>query len=281
MSFIFINQQNKLRNGWKILMFFISFVLAFVIVNAIFELFLPVIKFPLNFLIDESIVLFSALISTTAMMNFFEKKSLLDIGLALTSKTVYEILLGLILSFLMITIVVLPNAILGYYRYNFTLNQIYPQIFEAFLFFALVAFAEEILFRGYPFQRLIDGTNSIIATLLFSLIFSLVHIKNPNMNFIALFNIFLAGIWLSASYIKTHSLWLPISLHFSWNFFQGYFYSLPVSGTILIEPAFDVEISVENIISGGDFGPEGSLITSFVLIASTVFILKNKRLSNA
>ncbi|CUS88931.1 hypothetical protein JGI3_00839 [Candidatus Kryptobacter tengchongensis] len=281
MPSIFVNQQNKLRNGWKILIFFINFAIALIVVNFLFRLFLPILNLTSNLLIDELIVLVSAIISTFVMMNFFEKKNLFDIGLTYTSKSPHEILFGLILGFLMITIVVLPNAIFGYYKYNFTLNQIYPHFFEAVLFFVLVALAEEILFRGYPFQRLIDGTSPIIATLLFSLIFSLAHLQNPNMNFLALFNIFLAGVWLSASYIKTRSLWLPISLHFSWNFFQGYLYSLPVSGTILVEPAFDVEISAENIISGGNFGPEGSLITSLVLIIATIFILRNKRLSDA
>ncbi|MEN3037911.1 MAG: CPBP family intramembrane glutamic endopeptidase [Candidatus Kryptonium sp.] len=214
------------------------------------------------------------------MMKFLEKENLLNIGLRFKPGTTYEIVLGLILGFLMITAVVLPNIILGYYKFELTPNIIIPQIFEAMLFFTLVAFAEEILFRGYPFQRLIDGTNPTIATLIFSLFFSLAHFQNPNINIIAGVNIFLAGVWLSVSYIKTRSLWFPISLHFSWNFFQGYLYSLPVSGTILIEPIFDVEISTENLISGGDFGPEGSLITSLVLFISTIFIIKNPHLSS-
>ncbi|CUS88731.1 hypothetical protein JGI14_103321 [Candidatus Kryptonium thompsonii] len=213
-------------------------------------------------------------------MKFFEKKNFEDVGLRLRPNTIYEISFGLILGFIMITFVVVVNLTLGYYKYEFTLNQVYPQILKALSLFLLVAFFEEILFRGYPFQRLIDGTNPIIATLIFSLVFSLAHLQNPNVNLIALLNIFLAGVWLSTSYIKTRSLWLPISLHFSWNFFQGYFYSLPVSGSSLIEPIFNAKITSENIISGGKFGPEGSLITSLVLVASTIFITKNKRLSN-
>lgn len=243
------------------------------LINAVFA----ILHIPQEILISEFIFLVCVLIATFAMMHFLERKNLSEVGLKISEKTKYEITFGLILGFVMITIVVIPNALLGYYQYDFTPNQIYPQIFEAFLFFVLVAFAEEILFRGYPFQRLIEGTNPAIATLIFSLLFASAHSLNPNVNLIALTNIFLAGIWLSSAYIKTNSLWLPISLHFSWNFFQGYFYSLPVSGSTLIEPVFDVQINSENLLSGGDFGPEGSVLTSFVLIASTVFILKNKR----
>ncbi|MFN3135507.1 MAG: lysostaphin resistance A-like protein [Candidatus Kryptonium sp.] len=276
MKAIFLNKENKIRNGWKILIFFVNFIVLLLLLNLSFALFLPIT----DIFISELIALISVVISTFLMMKFFEKRNFEDVGLRLKPNAIYEISLGLILGFIMITSVVAVNLTLGYYKYELTLNQIYPQIFKAFLLFLMVALFEEILFRGYPFQRLIDGTSPIVATLIFSLIFSLAHLQNPNVNLIAVLNIFFAGIWLSASYIKTRSLWLPISLHFSWNFFQGYFYSLPVSGLTLIEPAFNVEISSENIISGGKFGPEGSVITSFVLVIATIFILKSKRLSS-
>lgn len=274
MSSIFLDQQNKLRNGWRILIFFIIFAFSITLINAVFA----ILHIPQEILISEFLFLICVLIATFIMMHFFEGKNLSEVGLKISEKTKYEITFGLIIGFVMITLVVIPNAIAGYYTYNFTPNQIYPQIFEALLFFVLVALAEEILFRGYPFQRLIDATNPAIATVVFSLLFASAHIFNPNVNLISLANIFLAGLWLSSAYIKANSLWLPISLHFSWNFFQGYLYSLPVSGSTLIEPVFDVQINSENLISGGDFGPEGSILTSFVLIASTIFILKNKRL---
>jgi len=276
MKTIFLNNDNNIRNGWKILIFFVNFIVLLLLLNSSLSLFLPIT----DIFIGELIALISVVISTFLMMKFFEKKNFEDVGLRLRPNTIYEISFGLILGFIMITFVVVVNLTLGYYKYEFTLNQVYPQILKALSLFLLVAFFEEILFRGYPFQRLIDGTNPIIATLIFSLVFSLAHLQNPNVNLIALLNIFLAGVWLSTSYIKTRSLWLPISLHFSWNFFQGYFYSLPVSGSSLIEPIFNAKITSENIISGGKFGPEGSLITSLVLVASTIFITKNKRLSN-
>lgn len=277
MRTIFLNKDNKIRNGWKILIFFAIFIVLLLLLNLSFALFLPIT----DIFIGELIALISVAISTFLMMKFLEKKNFEDVGLRLKPNVIYELSFGLSLGFIMITLVVVVNLIFGYYKYELTLNQIYPQILKALFLFLMVAFFEEILFRGYPFQRLIDGTSPIVATLIFSLIFSIAHLQNPNVNLIALLNIFLAGVWLSASYIKTRSLWLPISLHFSWNFFQGYFYSLPVSGSILVEPAFNVEISSENIISGGKFGPEGSVITSFVLIIATIFILKNKRLSDA
>ncbi len=276
MKTIFLNKDNNIRNGWKILIFFVNFIVLLLLLNLSLSSFLPIT----DIFIGELIALISVVISTFLMMKFFEKKNFEDVGLRLRPNTIYEISFGLILGFIMITFVVVANLTLGYYKYEFTLNQVYPQILKALSLFLMVAFFEEILFRGYPFQRLIDGTNPIVATLIFSFVFSLAHLQNPNVNLIALLNIFLAGVWLSTSYIKTHSLWLPISLHFSWNFFQGYFYSLPVSGSSLIEPIFNAKITSENIISGGKFGPEGSLITSLVLAASTIFIIKNKRLSN-
>lgn len=275
---IFLKNEGKLRNGWKILIFFLLFFATFMIIDFI-RSFLPTGDLSMEVIISEFVFLSSVAISTLIMMRVFEKSRFIEIGLKIRSKTTYEILIGLIIGFVMIAIVVIPNVILGYYEYDFTLNQIFPEIFKATLFFLLVAFAEEILFRGYPFQRLIDGTNPLIATLIFSLLFSLAHLQNPNVNSIALINVFLAGVWLSSAYVKTRSLWFPISLHFSWNFFQGYLFSLPVSGINLFETVFYVEIKSKNLISGGEFGPEGSILASIVLVAATIFILKNKRLS--
>jgi hypothetical protein len=275
---IFLKNEGKLRNGWRILIFFLIFFSIFLILDFI-RSFLPTGDLSIEVIISEFVFLSSVAISTLIMMRVFEKSRFIEIGLKIHSKTAYEIFIGLIIGFAMITVVVLPNAILGYYKYDFTLNQIFPEIFKAILLFLLVAFAEEILFRGYPFQRLIDGTNPLIATLIFSLLFSIAHLQNPNVNSIALINVFLAGVWLSSAYVKTRSLWLPISLHFSWNFFQGYLFSLPVSGINLFEAIFYVEITSKNLISGGEFGPEGSVLASIVLVVATIFILKNKRLS--
>ncbi len=273
-----LKNEGKLRNGWKILIFFLVFFATFALLDFI-RSFLPTGNLSTEVMVSEFVFLSSVAFSTLIMMRVFEKSRFIEIGLKINSKTAYEIFIGLIIGFVMITAVVVPNAILRYYKYDFTLNQIFPEIFKVTLFFLLVAFAEEILFRGYPFQRLIDGTNSLIATLIFSLLFSLAHFQNPNINSIALLNIFLAGVWLCSAYVKTRSLWLPISLHFSWNFFQGYLFSLPVSGINIFETVFDVEITSKNLISGGEFGPEGSIITSIVLVIATIFILKNKRLS--
>ncbi len=266
----------KLKHFWKILIFFLAFLVSLLSFSVALYSFtnLP------TFLLGEISLLLSTLLSTFIMMKFFERKKLTDIGLNFTPETGFQVYFGLILGFAMITAVVLPNTLLGYYRYDFSPRDIFPQLFEAFLLFTIVALAEEILFRGYPFQRAIDWTNPWVATLIFSSIFAVAHIQNPNINSIALLNILLAGVWLSSAFIKTRSLWLPISLHFSWNFFQGYFFSLPVSGTNLIEPLFDVEIKEKNILSGGDFGPEASILTTFILIISTIFILKNERLGN-
>ena len=264
-----------MKTFWKILIFFLIFS-AFLFLYGF--IFVSVAKLNV-FLIGEISLLLSVLTSTFITMRFLEKRNFSDIGLKLTPETKFQIYFGLILGFVMITIVVIPNALLGYYKYELSPGDIFPQVFEAISLFIIVAFAEEILFRGYPFQRAIDGTNPLVATLIFSSIFTIAHIQNPNINAIALLNIFLAGVWLSSAFIKTRSLWLPISLHFSWNFFQGYLFSLPVSGTNLIEPIFEVEIK-ENLLSGGDFGPEASILTSLVLITSTIFILKNEHLGN-
>jgi hypothetical protein len=274
MSGIFLNKRREIRSGWKILLFFITFGISEVIFA------IPPVLTGNSILAFQLSLLGATVLSTYIMMKFIEKKRFSDIGLWIKKKTLNHILLGTGIGLAMITMVVTPNIFLKYYTYSTReLNQITSALFNTFVICILVAFAEEMLFRGYPFQRLIDGVGPVAATLIFSLMFSLLHLGNPNINYMALLNIALAGVWLSVAYIRTGSLWLPISLHFSWNFFQGYLYSLPVSG-VEFKSIFEVEINTDNLISGGKFGPEASILTSIVLIISTVFIIKSEKLKS-
>ena len=88
-----------------------------------------------------------------------------------------------------------------------------------FLLFIAVSIAEETYVRGYVLKNLLQSFNPIISLIISSAIFSLLHFFNPNVNYIALTELFIAGILLGISYVYTKNLWFPIALHLSWNFF--------------------------------------------------------------
>lgn len=132
-----------------------------------------------------------------------------------------------------------------------------------------IAAGEELIFRGLLFQTLIEKINPIAAAVILSLLFAFFHIYNPNVNTIGLINIFLAGLMFSTMYIKTKSLWMPISFHFTWNWTQQYLIGSPVSGIYNIDYIYRIyypEGEINDIFFGGNFGVEGGIICTFSLI---------------
>lgn len=148
------------------------------------------------------------------------------------------------------------------------------------LVFSFVALSEEALFRGYILRNFMSSFSKINALLLSSLLFSLAHAANPNVSWFSLLDLFLAGVLLGISYTYTKNLWFPITLHFSWNFFQT-LYGFNVSGQDFYS-IIEFEMIEKNIINGGDFGFEGSILSTFiqVLLIAGIYLYYRKKNKN-
>ncbi len=144
----------------------------------------------------------------------------------------------------------------------------------SFLTFVLVAFSEEIMTRGYILGRLLHTRlNRFAALAISSLLFSLLHVFNPNVAFLPLLNIWLAGCLLGASYLYTRNLWLPISLHLFWNWIQGPVLGYSVSGYDQGGSLLTLRMPKDTLLNGGAFGFEGSLLCTLLLVVATVLII--------
>jgi membrane protease YdiL (CAAX protease family) len=137
--------------------------------------------------------------------------------------------------------------------------------------FVFVAFNEEIFLRGYILNNFLQSMNKYLALVLSSLIFSLLHIFNSHFDLMSFVSILLAGILLGISYIYTKNLWFPIALHFSWNFFQGTIFGFEVSGQSIYS-IIDQNPVKSNILNGGEFGFEGSIISQVFIVITTLLI---------
>jgi membrane protease YdiL (CAAX protease family) len=135
----------------------------------------------------------------------------------------------------------------------------------------MVAFTEEIAFRGYILNNLMDSFNKWAALYISAILFSLFHLGNSFIGFIPLTNIFLAGILLGINYIYTRNLWFGIFLHFSWNFFQGPLLGFKVSG-IEIGSVLQTELQGDLMITGGNFGFEGSIIDMMLTLLAILLL---------
>ena len=137
--------------------------------------------------------------------------------------------------------------------------------------FAVVSLNEEIAMRGYILQNLSSSFNKYIALALSSLVFMIMHIGNPNMSAIPLFNLFLAGLFLGIYCIHRKNLWFPIGAHFTWNYFQGPVLGFEVSGNE-VNSIFIQSLDGSDLITGGQFGFEGSIILTVFMITGIIYL---------
>ena len=145
------------------------------------------------------------------------------------------------------------------------------------LLYFFVAVTEEVIGRGFILGRMLDGgINKFVALFISAVLFSLMHLFNPNFAFVPFLNIMLAGCFLGASYIYTRNLCFPIALHWFWNWIQGSVLGYKVSGNEFSnENLLILHFPEENLINGGTFGFEGSILCSLVLVLGTVIILRH------
>ena len=158
-------------------------------------------------------------------------------------------------------------------------------LIKVFIIFIFQALLEEILFRGYlmPFFSKIIGIKFTI--ILLSFLFTCIHLFNPNLDIIGLANVFLAGVTFSLIYYYTGNLWLVGAMHTLWNFILGFIVGSQISGIITYNSVF-FSIPVENkdLISGGVFGFEASIVTTIVELTISLFVIylirKEKRIES-
>jgi membrane protease YdiL (CAAX protease family) len=141
-------------------------------------------------------------------------------------------------------------------------------------FMAAAAVTEELVFRGVLF-RIVEGwTGTWVALALTSVLFGLVHLVNPNATLWGALAIAIeAGGMLTAAYVATRKLWVPIGLHFGWNIAGSAIFSTEVSGNDTPQGLLDATTSGPVLVTGGEFGPEGSVFAVlFCVLAAAVFM---------
>jgi len=139
--------------------------------------------------------------------------------------------------------------------------------------FLVAATVEELIFRGYPLQVLAEGSRRWIAGVLLCALFTLGHADNPDVTVIGIANIFLASVMLTVLYFQTRRLWLPIALHLSWNFCQSWLWGFDVSGIKIEGQLFVMTPTGSELLNGGEFGLEGSILSTILFSAVTLGLL--------
>ena len=283
---VFKNEEGEVRSGWKILiLFLVEYLLLFIMANIIGSLVMisTSIRENIYFILmfsQEIVLILTPILSWKVLF----KKDLSLIGLkALNKKEVKNLILGLVMGIIAITLVFIPILIS---KSGVLVNSLLEPRFSLSLvlyliLFIFVGFAEELLSRGYIIGAMeVSNNNKWFAIMVSAVIFSLMHYDNNGFSLIPFLNIFLVGILFGVMYVKTKSIWLSTGFHITWNFFQGCIYGMPVSG-ITTPKLYEMTFVGNSILNGGTFGPEGGLIVTMVIIVTIsplVFLIKNKKI---
>lgn len=201
-------------------------------------------------------------------MKYLDKERFMKVGFD-TKNRLNEFIVGIVIGTFIMTsgyLILLFIGEINFERVIFDFKEIIISIF----LFIIVAVMEELLMRGYILKNLMISFNKYVALIVSSVLFSLMHGFNPNIDLFALTNIFLAGILLGISYIHTKNLWFPIALHLSWNLFQTIL-GFNVSGQKTYS-LIEFGITENNLLNGGKFGFEGSILSLIAMLITIVGI---------
>ena len=258
-------------------------------------LFLALINIPLFFnnkdLLSLLITLFSfAFISLLVFfrVKVIEKRSFSSIGFN-KNNWLKKYSLGFLIGLAMMSIIVLILFPFGYITVE--KNPIQPVGVSAIASVLVILFGwiiqgatEEIVTRGWLLNVLSTKYNIGVGLLISSTLFGLMHLTNPNVNYIAVINIILVGLFYGLYVIKTNDLWAVCGMHSAWNFAQGNIFGFKVSGLdVSVGSLIDLNLVGSDFVTGGIFGPEAGITATFILLASIgilLFIDKKRYFSN-
>jgi membrane protease YdiL (CAAX protease family) len=178
---------------------------------------------------------------------------------------------GALIGFIILSAVLGILYLMGAAKFALPMPILFPSFAAAIAIISGVA--EELIFRGALFRNLEDGFGSLVALVISGALFGALHIFNPNATLFSSIAIAIeAGLLLGAAFMAARSLWLPIGLHFGWNFTEGGFYSTAVSGGTT-PGIIKTTLTGPNMLTGGAFGPEASWVTMAVCSVLTVIFL--------
>ncbi|MDO5726008.1 MAG: CPBP family intramembrane metalloprotease [Tissierellia bacterium] len=190
----------------------------------------------------------------------FEKKNGLNVFLK-----------GFTIGFILFSSILLILIFLGAVKFK-GINSSFS-IFYIFLFligFIIQSTSEEIVVRGALTKLIFERFGKWISILVPAFYFGFMHINNPGVTGISTLNTFLVGI-IFGLLLYHDNIYLPIGFHSAWNFFQGPFYGLNISGIEMPSNVLDFEI-INQKLAGGFYGIEASLVTTVLFIALIIYL---------
>ncbi|WP_028514256.1 CPBP family intramembrane glutamic endopeptidase [Ruminococcus flavefaciens] len=205
---------------------------------------------------------------------FVEARPVSSMGVK-KAKLLPNYILGLIVGMILMTTISLLSVLLGINSIKFS-GTINAGLIALYFFgFVIQGMSEEFIFRGY-FMTTIGGSgkHTLVAVGISSLAFGIAHSCNTGFGFLPFLNVVLFGVFAAFYMILSENIWGVCAIHSIWNFTQGNFYGISVSGTGANPSVFRTTANNSSVLfTGGEFGIEGSILTTIVLLIATAAVV--------
>jgi uncharacterized protein len=256
------------RFAWaRLLLFTVSLLAALIVLQALISLVgrqIPITERPLWLVPAKLLSGIVMLWLYRGEVRFFERRAVSELA---PDGALRRVAAGIVIGATLFSVVFVVLTLGGYVQHlkfgGFTGLPV--QVAATFA----AAVGEELVFRGAVFRIADEWLGTGAALLISSIVFGLLHAANPGATPVSTVAIAVeAGALLGMAYSASRSLWLPMGLHFGWNFTEGGVFGTIVSGGQshgLIESV----LSGPTLVTGGAFGPEASVIAVAVCIVAT------------
>lgn len=181
-------------------------------------------------------------------------------------------LLGLLAGVVVIVVVVGTAAALGAVRIAVNPEVRWWIILVLMIAFAIQGMAEEVFFRGYIQSSVAASKGMWFAVIVQAVLFAAIHALNPGMQLLPALNLVVFGFLFGLLYWYADSMWLVGAMHFAWNFLLGPVLGIEVSGMVLPSTVFEASVSGDELLTGGPFGVEGSILTTIIGVLGCVIL---------
>lgn len=307
----FWNQkQERLRALWRLILHTILLVIFvnvfFIVLFLVGGIFGPLIGFDLQESINgvqplqmvESPWLGTIIIPGATVLAVFsatylsgkwiDKRKITEFGITTSKDWWRDFIFGLALGAFLMGLIFIFGwltgniRVMGFFQSSWSEISFLNGFVQSLFFFVCVGFYEELLSRSYHLINLAEGLHVsfldkkaalVLAIILSSIVFGLLHANNPHATWISTLNISLAGIFLGLGMYLTGSLAIPIGLHITWNFFQGNVFGFPVSGISSGATIIATEAVGPQWLTGGLFGPEAGVLGLAAMVLGSILTL--------
>jgi hypothetical protein len=262
--------QDGLRSGWRLLAYALFVCGIYPVASLIIWTFVKPLHgaFSYSNQFGIELVAFAAVFGAAVVMSKIERRTVGAYGLPICGAFGKEFWWGWLFGFCeMSALVGIISAFGGYTLGSRALGgiEIARWGFLWLIFFLLVAFLEEFMFRGYTLFTLTDGIGFWPAAIVLAICFAAVHVHNQGENWIGVLGVFVAGLFWCFTLRRTGTLWFAVGMHVSFDFAETFLYSVPDSGAILPGHLTNATLHGPAWLTGGTVGPEASVFDFLIL----------------